>query len=61
MHPQITVPDENMEILDMMPRMDIIEDQSYRRMIPKSIKMFRLRRNFSEYLDKLPNLTKFTN
>jgi len=55
------VPDPNLEILDMMPRADIIEDQVYRRAIPKSIKMYKLRRNFSEALDHLPDLTKFCN
>lgn len=59
MNMQVTLPDPELEILDMMPRLDIIEDQNYRRTLPKSVKAISLNKNFSEMLDYLPSSTKF--
>lgn len=50
-----------MPILDMIPRADIVEDQSYSKTIPKSVKMFKFRRPLSDVLDSLPTSTKFCN
>ena len=58
---QVAVPDPNMEILDMMPRADIIEDQCYRKSIPKSIKMYKYKQRFGDKLDKLPTSMMFCN
>ena len=43
-----------------MPRLDIIEDQAYRRTIPKTIKMYRYQSNFVDLGSKLPSLAAFT-
>lgn len=59
--PLVTIPDENLQILDMMPRLDIIEDQFFRKSIPKSTKLFKLRKNFSDMNDKKTNSTSFMN
>lgn len=56
--PLVMVPDDSMQILDMMPRLDIIEDQFFRKSIPKSTKLFKLKKNFSDVNDNTP-LTKF--
>ena len=45
--PILAVPDRKLEILDMMPRVDIIEDQFFRKSIPKSTKLYKFRRNFN--------------
>ena len=59
-NPQIAVPDSNMEILDMMPRADIIEDQSYRKAIPKTLKIYQYYRPFSDKMDKFPSAMRFS-
>ena len=53
------LPDPELKILDMMPRLDIIEDQTYRRTLPKTIMKYKYNRNFSEQLDKMRSSTKF--
>ena len=45
------MPDVNLQMLDMMPRLDIIEDQFFRKSIPKSTRMYRLRKNHSDSSD----------
>ena len=59
--PLVTIPDEKLQILDMMPRLDIIEDQFFRKSIPKSTKRFKLRKNFSDMNDKKTTSTNFMN
>ena len=41
-NPIVVVPQENLETLDMKPRVDILEDVRFSKAIPKSIKYFQL-------------------
>ena len=43
----------------MMPRADIIEDQSYRKAIPKTLKIYKYYRPFSDKMDKFPSAIRF--
>ena len=44
----MTVPDAKVQILDMIPRVEIIEDLFFRKSIPKSTKLFKFRKNFTD-------------
>ena len=44
----ITVPDQKVPILDLMPRLEIIEDQFFRKSIPKSTKFFKGRKSIAD-------------
>ena len=46
--PLVTIPDQRIEILDMVPKLDIIEDQTFRKSIPKSTKLYKFSRNFDD-------------
>ena len=55
------IPNPELEILDMLPRTDIIEDQVYRKAIPKQTlaKVKSFRQLYSEKLDTMPSKNKF--
>ena len=58
-NPLIAVPDERVQILDMVPRLDIIEDQFFRKSIPKSTRMYKFRKNFSDASDNISSGINF--
>lgn len=43
----------------MIPKVDIIEDQMFRKVLPKSIKYFKYRQPFSEKIDQAKSHLKY--
>ena len=54
-NPVLVMPDHNVRHLDMMPRVNILEDIQFRKAIPKSFKLFEKLAPFSEKLGRIPD------
>ena len=57
----MVLPDENIKTLDMLPRVQLIEDLQFRKQLPNSFKMFRYYQPFSEQACYMKNRINFTN
>ena len=58
-NPVLVLPNENVQSLDMQPRINIIEDLQFRKAIPKSLKLFDKMAPFSEKLGRIRDNKKF--
>ena len=51
-NPVLVVPDPSVQALDMLPRVELLEDVEFRKKIPKAYKLFKLYHPLAEDLDK---------
>ena len=58
-NPVLVMPTVAMESLDMMPRVNVLEDIQFRKAIPKSFKLFKKMAPFSERLGNIKDYKKF--
>ena len=58
-NPVLVTPSQDIEILDMLPRINVLEDLQFRKALPKSFKLFMKMAPFSERLDLIRDSKKF--
>lgn len=58
-NPVLVLPGQEIETLDMMPRISMLEDLHFRKALPKSFKLFNKMAPFSERLDLIKDSKKF--
>ena len=58
-NPVLVMPTAAMESLDMMPRVNVLEDIQFRKAIPKSFKLFKKMAPFSERLGNIKDYKQF--
>lgn len=60
-NPVLVMPSKDVASLDMMPRVNIIEDMQFRKALPKTFKLYDKCAPFSEKLGKIKDSKKFMN